>query len=217
MIREPLSDRKCNSEEKYVPTGHEKNSDGTYTVTFENGFAGVFSPDEYLKYDLFASGEENRLSYAELIYDVNFCRCRAMSLSLFKASPKPAAVVRMKMVSKGFSETVVDDALQALAGEGEIDDRLFAEKYARDRAEKGKSSGNLVARELEMKGVDPKIAEEAVKRFFTDDRAVAQKIAEKKAANGDGYEKIARYLIGKGFRQGLVRDILDEIFMTSGL
>ena len=212
MVREPLSRSFCESDDRYVAVSHEKNDDGTYTVTFANGSSGVFGAEEYFKYDLFATEEENRRTYSELIHEVNYNRCRAMSLSLVKASPKPSALVRMKMLSKGFSEDIVDEAIEELTSEGEIDDRLYAEKYAREKADKGKSSRNLVVRELAAKGIDDEIACEAVEKFFTDDEPIAREIAEKKAKNGDGYEKIARYLLGKGFRQGLVMDVLGDIF-----
>ncbi len=212
MIREPLSKGLRESDGKYIAAEHEKNEDGTYTVTFENGSSGVFGAEEYFKYDLYASGEENRRTYSELIHDVNYNRCRAMSLSLAKASPKPSAAIKMKMLSKGFSEEVVEEAIAELSSEGEISDRLYAEKYAREKADKGKSSRNLVLRELKAKGIDSETANEAVTAFFTDDEPIAREIAEKKAKNGDGYEKIARYLMSKGFRQGLVMDILGDIF-----
>ncbi|MBP5312339.1 MAG: RecX family transcriptional regulator [Clostridia bacterium] len=216
MVREPLYRSLFESGERYTVEKHEKNDDGTYTVTFENGFSGVFSADEYIKYDLFADGEENRHTYAELMHDVDFARCRGMALSLAKASPKPSAAVRRTMLSKGFSDGIVDDALEALTAEGELDDSLFAERYARAKAERGKSSGSLVIRELEMKGVESDIAAKAVAKFFTDDEAVARELAVKKARNGDSYEKTARYLLSRGFRQGLVMDILEEVFPKSG-
>ena len=212
MVREPLSGSFCGGEEKYNVESHEKNDDGTYTVVFKNGSRGVFGAEEYIKYDLFATDEENRRTYTELLNEVNFHRCRAMSLSLVKASSKPAAVIRMKMLLKGFPEYTVDDVISELSSEGDINDRAFAEKYAREKAEKGKSSKNLVVRELAARGVDKDLAEEAVEKYFTDDETTARAIAEKKARSGDGFEKIARYLLGRGFRQGVVMDVLSDIF-----
>ena len=212
MVREPLYRSLYESDAGYVAEEHEKNEDGTYTVNFANGFSGVFSADEYIKYDLFASGEENRRSYSELMHDVDFGRCRGMALALAKASPKPAAAIKMKMLSKGFGQSIVDEALEALEAEGEVDDRLFAERYARNKADKGRSSKNLVIRELEMQGVKEEIAVAAAEKYLTDDEAVAKEIALKKVKNGDGYEKVARYLLGRGFRQGLVMEILEDIF-----
>ncbi len=212
MIREPLAEPASGADEKYIVSKHKRNDDGLYTVTFACGYEGLFSADEYIKYDLFAIEEANRRTLGELIRDVNASRCRSMALSAAKASPKPSASIRMKMISKGFSEDTVDAVIETLMEEGEINDRLFAERYAVRKREKGKSSKSLVVRELTSLGISRDIASDVCEELFCDDGSIARDIAEKKAKNGDSYEKVARYLLSRGFKQSLVMDILADVF-----
>ncbi len=216
MIREPLKENKGKTDEKYLVLEYRKNENKEYEVRFKNGFSGVFSAEEFLKYDLFDKEECNRRSYAELVREVNYGRCRAIALKQARSSPKTAAMVAAKLRSIGFDAETVEAVICGLIEEGELDDAVFADRFAREKAEAGKMSADRIAGELKIKGISEKVAAEAVGKYCAPDFETAKNLAEKKAKTGASREKTMRYLLGKGFRLPVVIKAVEEIFGEGG-
>lgn len=101
---------------------------------------------------------------------------------------------------------------------GFLDDRKFAEmflKYERDRAPK---SDFLMRQKLLQKGISPEIIAEILDENPLDERAVAQKIAAKKAKmfppNLDPKkrkERLFRFLTGRGFSFSVARAAIENL------
>jgi regulatory protein len=216
MIREPIKADIGKSGEKYLVSEYKKNENREYEVVFKNGFSAVFSAEEFLKYDLFDKEECNRRSYAELVREVNYGRCRAVALKQARSSPKTVAMIAAKLKSIGFDAETVERVTGSLLEEGELDDALFADRFAREKAEAGKMSADRIVRELEMKGVPGDIAAAAVEKYCVPDFETAKNLAEKKAKTGASREKTMRYLLGRGFRMSVVIRAVDGVFGESG-
>ena len=98
-----------------------------------------------------------------------------------------------------------------------IDDAVFAAAYVRSRVEKGKSS-RIIGRELQQKGVDRSIEEEAISGISRDDEE--KMVLELGRARWDRlvdvppdarYRRVAGFLMRRGFSSSMVSSALREI------
>ena len=98
-----------------------------------------------------------------------------------------------------------------------IDDAVFAAAYVSSRVEKGKSS-RIIGRELQQKGVDRSIVEEAISGIGRDDEE--KMVLELGRARWDRlvdvppdarYRRVAGFLMRRGFSSSMVSSALREI------
>jgi len=98
-----------------------------------------------------------------------------------------------------------------------IDDAVFAAAYVRSRVEKGKSS-RIIGRELQQKGVDRSVVEEAISGISRDDEE--KMVLELGRARWDRlvdvspdarYRRVSGFLMRRGFSSSMVSSALREI------
>lgn len=118
--------------------------------------------------------------------------------------------LELKLRARGFARDAARQALDFLESEGLVDDRRFAEAYARYRAARRRTEGPaLIELALRAKGVDRRTAAEAA--------ALAMPAEEERAAigrllardgGGKGERELSALLRGAGFSRAAVRDAL---------
>lgn len=212
MIKEPLKAGFGQSGERYAVSSFEKTGEKTYRVEFANGESEIFSPEEFIKYDLYATGETNRHSYRELYCGVNFGRCKAVAGRQAASSPKPSAAVAAYVRALGFTDETVIEVIDALKEEGALDDARVAARLAAQRTAAGKASSGMIVRELISKGIDREAAENAVGELDYSDADAAAAIAESRKSLGQDELKVMRYLAGKGFSQTVVLEAVRKVY-----
>lgn len=213
MIKKPLNAGFGRSGERYVVASFEKKEDKTYVVRFANGASEVFSPEEFIKYDLYAVEEVNPHTYADLRREVDFGRCRAVARKQAASSPKPSAAVARFVTRLGFSEETVNEVIAVLKEEGELDDPKVALRLAAVKAADGKASSEMIIMQLVSKGIDRETAENTVRGLELSDGETAVRIAEGRKRLGQDEAKVMRYLAGKGFSK---RDIIEAVKKVYG-
>ena len=86
---------------------------------------------------------------------------RAKALELLARREHSRLELRQKLVQRGFATSDIEPVLDALAAEGLLDERRYAELYACSRADKG--YGPLrIARELRERGIPDALTEAAL-------------------------------------------------------
>ena len=86
---------------------------------------------------------------------------RAKALDLLARREHSRLELRQKLVQRGFATSDIEPVLDALAAEGLLDERRYAELYACSRADKG--YGPLrIARELRERGIPDALTEAAL-------------------------------------------------------
>ena len=98
-----------------------------------------------------------------------------------------------------------------------IDDSVFAAAYVRSRVEKGKSS-RIIGRELQQKGVDKSVIEEAVSGITREDeeKLVLELGRARWGRLGSlepdaRYRRVSGFLMRRGFSSSMVSSALREI------
>jgi len=141
------------------------------------------------------------------------------ALNLLARRDHSVAELRRKLVSRGFPDSLVSDALERLLRQGYLDDRRFAEYWVESALRSGKGYGNRLLLELLRRGVSRETAAEAVagaacgygerqlldalmaKRFSSFDPASAP-LKERR--------RVHAYLLRRGFSSSAIRAYFDN-------
>ena len=113
-------------------------------------------------------------------------------------------------------EAVISAVVARLKDQRYLDDRSFAETYARLRQENEKLGRRTVRQKLAQKGVPARIANAAVEARYggTDEEALARKHLEQKRIRKPENEKetarVMRRLVAAGFSTGVIYKILRQ-------
>jgi regulatory protein len=93
-------------------------------------------------------------------------RARDAALDLVARRPYSRQELQRRLGRKGFSRTVVESALDALAAQRLVDDGAFARSFVRDRLRIRPRGRRRLSQELREKGVDAGTIEGAVAEVF---------------------------------------------------
>jgi SOS response regulatory protein OraA/RecX len=107
-----------------------------------------------------------------------------------------------RLRERGYGESERDDAIETLVRTGVVDDARYAESRARQLAGRGAGDA-LIRHTLARAGVETDVAEDAL-RTVAPEAERARIVVERR---GPG-PKTARYLLGKGFSEGVVSDVV---------
>ena len=140
------------------------------------------------------------------------------ALRLLSYRPRTEREVRDRLARR-FPQDIVLGVVEALRAEGLLDDARFASQWTEGRSARNPRSARMIARELQAKGVDASLAEEAVREV--DDEESAYRACQKYARTGGRPDDAAfqRRLLGylgrRGFSQSVsrraIRRLTDEL------
>jgi regulatory protein len=121
-------------------------------------------------------------------------------------------LLSMKLRGKGFLEPEIHPALDYLERERAVDDRRFADAWLRNRTIHHCEGRILLLAHLRERGVDARIASEAISAFFSehDEAAFCEKARVKMAKIGKMPEKIEKALVQKGFSRKIIAQSASE-------
>ena len=145
-------------------------------------------------------------------------KAREYCVRLLKFRQKSEQEIRRKLEEKGFSASIIEDAVAYLKKARLVDDPLFARLWVQSRIRRPLGRLRLRA-ELKEKGIKPEWIEQAFACLEDyDERETVRDLIRQKLARMKDLEaekKKARlygYLVRRGFPQGLVMEtILKEV------
>jgi regulatory protein len=140
------------------------------------------------------------------------------AIGLVAARSWPEKKLREKMLAR-HEAGHVDAALVRLRELGLVDDVAWAERFARDRFERGAKGRHRIRAELAAKGIDAATIDAALERAIEGEaeRERAARLLESLRARLEGMEttperlknRLFRRMIARGYPVSLVRDLLD--------
>ena len=121
--------------------------------------------------------------------------------SCLERSEQSRYLLTVKLKKKGHGEVFINGALDYLERKGYLSDVRFAEAWLRNRSINHAEGRSRLLSGLLSKGIDRKIAGEAVDRYFQeiDQEAVLERAIEKCRRLGKSPEATEKYLARKGF------------------
>ena len=145
-----------------------------------------------------------------------FSRAKERAMRYLSYRPRSVAEVRRNLLGKEVDEALVERVIAYLQEYDYLNDRDFA-RYWVEQRETFKPRGRLaLQQELRQKGVARTIIDEAVEEV--DEVDAARRAAEKRVRRwshlpyDDFRTKLGRYLQRRGFRYGIIRATVEEIW-----
>jgi len=116
--------------------------------------------------------------------------------------------VRAFLVRRGFAPDVIDDVIASLREEGLVDDAGYARRFAEDRRLLDRWGSQRIARDLERRGIEGELVEQALAGHDRDDEmAVAIELLDRRFPlpfDGDRErDKAWRLLVRRGYEPEL--------------
>jgi regulatory protein len=141
---------------------------------------------------------------------------RKFCFRLLKARQRTKFEITKRLEEKQYTASIITTVLQDLVNAKLIDDQKFARDWADQRLHNGYGTSRIKL-ELKEKGVDEALIEQALKGAeITDERQSAIHQAQKRAKLYRGLEpaiiqrRLYGFLIGKGFSDDIVQDIVNH-------
>ena len=148
--------------------------------------------------------------------------CLNRAVKLLALRPHSVRELATKLATKGFDADDIASAVEWLSQRGYLNDGEFGIKYAKSRVERARVGSARLKMDLQAKGLDGEIADNALEHVYGGDGAelaVALDAAKRKARSltpGIGDEaakkKIFDHLVRKGFPAELARQVVFEEF-----
>ncbi len=135
-------------------------------------------------------------------------------MRLLALRPHFNAELARKLEARGFGGPEIEETLRDLELHGWLDDRRFAIEMASGPLTRKGYGPRRIRAELERKGVEPGIADEAVTAVFEDpgdELQAARRVLERRSKGPGDRAAAGRYLERRGYSTGVILTILDDI------
>ena len=127
--------------------------------------------------------------------------------------PRSTKELRSKLKEKGFEEGVINDVIGSLLGLKYLDDKAFAEGWARNLAVNRLCGNRKIERSLSEKGISRELIETAIVRVRKEigEKEAIQRLVEKKCGKSIASEADAESISPKEKRR-LIQNLMSRSF-----
>ena len=176
-----------------------------------------------------AAIEAARLRVGQVLSDEEIARLQErdaveraveQALNLLSYRPRSQAEVRRRLLEKGHSRGVVQEALGRLSRAGLLDDRAFARFWVENRFQFNPRGVAVLRRELRQKGMDDELIEEVLAEY--DEEAAAARAAEaaiRRLRRLDPLtfrRRLSDYLRRRGFPYAVITPLVEQALDDHG-
>ncbi len=141
------------------------------------------------------------------------------ALRLLSFRPRTRREIELRLLKKGFEKEVIHRTCKRLEEIGYIDDQQFAISWIRAHSGSRCRSAWMLRRELEHKGIDPAIAENAVEETYKEEEAFKEacELARQRTLKTNTQDtkkmkaRLQNLLLRRGFGYDFIRDVLAEV------
>lgn len=138
------------------------------------------------------------------------------ALRLLGYRARTEAELRQRMQQRGWSEAIIEEALERLRRNGLLDDADFAHAWVENRQTFRPRSARLLRQELRRKGLDEHVIQEALDEV--DEEAAAYAAARPRAQRLRGLDsrsfrqKLIAYLTRRGFSYEIANTVVRHLW-----
>lgn len=173
-------------------------------IFIDNAYAFSIREDDYLSMNLY---EKSHLTQDEMDYILRVVNKRgAKDIALKHLALKFSTTMEIysKLINKGFDSELVTTIIEELVTMGYLNDKVYAEKFIRDRIKLKPKSKNMLYYELKQKGIEEDIINDVLENVVLDDKSIIFDLLEKRFANlnindSKMRNKAYRFLMQRGF------------------
>ncbi len=143
------------------------------------------------------------------------------ALNLLGARPYSTSALRKKLIQKEYEPADADDAIGRLVDNGLLDDRKYAEEFARSKIVSTGASKRRVQQDLFRKGIKGELATNAIASVIEDEEidpaVVIERVARKKLAQLGDLEPIVirrrlfAFLARRGYELEEIKAVVSRL------
>jgi regulatory protein len=143
------------------------------------------------------------------------------ALNLLGARPYSTSALRKKLIQREYEPADADDAIGRLVDNGLLDDRKYAEQFARSKIVTTGASKRRVQQDLYRKGIKGELATTAIANVIEqeeiDPAAVIERVARKKLAQLGDLEPIVirrrlfAFLARRGYELDEIKGVIARL------
>lgn len=155
--------------------------------------------------------------YGQLKEESQRFRCKAMSLDYLAICPRSTLEMERYLGKKKFDATLVREIVNGLREAGYIDDADYAARYIQNKLSRKLVGKQLLARELQKKGIHREIINQALKdsKSMHSDMDALYTIAQKKYGaikdKKNSMTKLSYFLHSRGFDTDMVNSVIKRL------
>lgn len=186
-----------------------------FKVYLDGKFAFVLYKGELSRYRIEKGGEIESITAEKIRTEVVLKRAKLRAMHLLGDMDRTEAVLREKLRQGGYTQEIIDRAIEYVKSFGYLDDARYAENFVRSR-QKSKSRKEIRA-VLLQKGVSSDLIENAFENCSDEggeQEAVRVLMRKKKfnpkTADDRDKQKIYAYLTRKGFGYETIRQVIQN-------
>ncbi len=181
-------------------------------------FCGV-NEDVAAKFHLERGMEIDEGKLKELLYEEEISKAKSYVYRILARRMYTTREIRDKLVERGYVDKIIEDVIATLERYGYLNDRTYAQEWIESRM-RSKPKGKIALRqELERKGIDRSIIEDALSQAFDESKEseMALDLARRKARsfNADdpvaAKRKLQSFLLRRGFDFETVKDVIEQV------
>jgi regulatory protein len=189
-----------------------------YHIDLEGEYAFSVHEDILVKYNLFKGTEIDEEFYREVLVAEEKHKAYLGALRYLGIRPRTSSQLQSYLLEKGYTPQVAEEVCRRCREQGYLDDAAFARQWVDERLRLKPRSPHMLRMELQQRGVEKGIVEDAVRAVSREDElAAARSLIEKKTRrlqgppNPDEERKLLSMLMRKGFSHAVVQQIRGEL------
>lgn len=189
-----------------------------YHIDVDDTFAFSVHEDILIKYNLFKGTEVDAAFYQEIILAEEQHMAYLTAIRYLGFRPRTSSQLHSYLLEKGFPKEIADDVCRRCKEQKYLDDQAFARQWVDERLRLKPRSSYMLRMELQQRGVEKAVVEEAVSAVSRDDElAAARSLVEKKTRrlqgppNPDEERRLLSMLMRKGFSHSIIQQIKGEL------
>ncbi|WP_458457919.1 regulatory protein RecX [Pseudobutyrivibrio sp.] len=185
---------------------------GRAKICLAGGTDFVLYKKEYESYGIEEGADLSEADYNQIVTDILIPRCKKRALHLLEKQDRSEKNIRDKLKEGGYSQEIVDIAIDYINEYGYLDDTRMAASHIRfyqDSRSKLRLKQDLIGKGISADVIDRVMEEE----YTSDESDLIEKLLLKKNYDKDNatYEeraKMYRFLAGRGFSSDSINRVL---------
>jgi len=187
---------------------------GRAKICLAGGADFVLYKKEYESYGIEEGAELSEADYQEILQEILIPRCKKRAMHLLEKQDRSEKNLRDKLKEGGYSEDIIDVAIDYINSYGYLDDARMAASHIRFYQDS--RSKQRLKQDLMNKGVSSEVIDRVMEEEYTgSEEELIKRLLEKKKYDPDTatYEdrgKIYRFLASKGFSSESINRVLKQ-------
>lgn len=188
------------------------------SIFLDDEFAFGLNEDVVFQYGLKKGDVLTEKQIEEILNSEEKKSAKERALNFLSYRDRSEKEMRTKLRQVGFDENIIELTINDLKRLKLIDDKKFAASFARGKMISKPMGAYLLKRELQQKGIEKDVIEQAVEKVFAenDQFSIAFKIAEQKVKRIKNLEeakkkkRVSDFLLRRGFNWDVVSQVMEQ-------